>query len=87
MAFYALDFRTSGPSWTNPVTYGSGNYSEFGRNAFGTYVGPLSLNKLGSPKYMISVSSKYIVQNKQCIKYIVQNKQCIIHGPVEKHVL
>ena len=44
MAFYAMDFRTSGPSWTNPVTYGSGNNSEFGRNAFGTYVGPLSLN-------------------------------------------
>ena len=40
---YAMDFRTSGPSWTNPVTSGSGNNSEFGRNAFGTFVGPLSL--------------------------------------------
>ena len=35
-----------------------------------------TLYKLGSPKYMISVSSKYMVQNTQCK----------IHGPVEKHV-
>ena len=35
-----------------------------------------TLYKLGSPKYMISVSSKYMVQNTQCI----------IHGPVGKHV-
>ena len=42
---YAIDFRTSGPSWTNPVTSGSGNYLEFERIAFGTFVGPLSLKK------------------------------------------
>ena len=35
-----------------------------------------TLYKLGSPKYMISVSSKYMVQNTQCI----------IHGPVGKEV-